>query len=323
MIDNEIDLVGRVRPADPTRDTGARERAWARLHAEITGAPRTRRGAARRRAGRWVLPAGVAAAACTAAGIVALLPGAHSSSPPEALTTRTLELAAAAVETQAPVGRPRPGQWVYTLRMDKYALQDGDVVGHEAMLHGKVRKEEWWRFDGRRLARSLQGGRLYVKGVLPKMGDRPPRHPDPAVNAGWIGGPGIWNSTPKVVYDYVAGLPADPAALLARIQKDGHYRQGDYGGMFGRISGILRDDRLMPPRTTAAFYRALALIPGVRVAKDGTDYAGRHGIAVLWGRPGTRGSMEIILDRRTYRYLGDSTQAVLGSAVVDHAGQRG
>ncbi|MCO5998763.1 CU044_5270 family protein [Actinoallomurus rhizosphaericola] len=323
MIDNEIDLVGRVRPVDPPQDTGARARAWTRLHAEITEAPRTRRRVARRRAARWLLPVGVAAAACTAAGIVAVLPGGHSSSSPEALTTRTLELAAAAVETQMPVGRPRPGQWVYTLRMDKYALQDGDVVGPEAMLHGKVKEEEWWRFDGRRLARSLQGGRLYVKGVLPGMGDRPPRRPDPAVNAGWIGGPGIWNSAPKVVYDYVAGLPTDPVALLARIRKDGHYRQGDYGRMFGRISGILRDDRLMPPKTTAAFYRALALMPGVSVAKDGTDYAGRHGIAVLWGKPGTRDGMEIILDARSYRYMGDSTQAVLGSAVVDHAGQRG
>jgi hypothetical protein len=76
----------------------------------------------------------------------------------------------------------------------------------------------------------------------------------------------------------------------------------------------------------AALYRALAKIPRVSIKRDATDYAGRHGIGVVFDTPQRRGGkpniQTIVLDRRTYRYLGDSQNAVLASAVVDKAGQR-
>ncbi|GAA4637200.1 hypothetical protein GCM10023196_090040 [Actinoallomurus vinaceus] len=263
---------------------------------------------------------GVATAACAAAGAVVASTGGHKPSSPADVTTRTLELAAATVESGAAVTRPGSGQWVYTRQMDRYAFQNGDVVGSKAMLHGKVKVEEWWRFDGTRMASSVQNGKLYVKGIVPSIESRPSRHRDPQINGGYIGGPGVVRRTPNHLYDYVAGLPTDPKALLARIRHD----SGDVGhdvSTVGSIAQIFRDDRLIPPKANAALYRALALIPGVRVAKDGTDYAGRHGIAVIFSGGG--GGWKLILDRRTYRYMGSPDQAILGSRVVDAAGQRG
>ncbi|MEV0408734.1 CU044_5270 family protein [Actinoallomurus sp. NPDC050550] len=319
MSDEEIALVSRVRPKDSAQDAGAKARARARLHAEFTAPSEGRRRVARPRRGRRFLAVGAAAAACAAAGIVVVSTGGHKSSSPADVTTRTLELAAATVETGAPAARPRPQQWVYTLKMEKYALQNGDVVGPDAGLHGKVKVEEWWRFDGKRTASSVQNGKLTVQGILPSMKSRPPRHKEPGVD-NYTGGPAVVRSTPNHLYDYVADLPTTPGALLARIRHD----SGDAGhdvSTFGSIAQILSDDRLMPPKANAALYRALALIPGVRVAKDGTDYAGRHGIAVIFGNG--KGVQEIILDRRTYHYMGDPTEAILSFRVVDDAGQRG
>lgn len=328
MIDEEISLIGRVRPQDAGQDAGAKARAWARLHGEFAAAggsrrsPRARRG--RRLVSVAVTVATVAAMGAAAATVVAVRGAGHPTRQPANgpdLPLRTLELAAATVENEAVPPRPLPHQWVYTLRMDRYALQDGDVVGPQAMLHGKVRVEEWWRFDGKEMAEAIQNGTLYIKGIEPSMRSRPAprRHPDPHINGGYIGGPGITASLPNRLYAYVASLPTDPDALLAKIRRDHHDRGKDVT-TFGVIYQIFRDDRLIPPKANAALYRALARMPGVRVLKDGTDYAGRHGIAVTFGSG--RGMEQIILDRRTYHYLGNPDQAVLGFGVVDRAGRR-
>ena len=270
-------------------------------------------------------------AAGAAAAVVATLIGgtgpARSPAPGVSTTARTLELAAQTVEQDTAVPRPRPDQWVYTQLVSAYALTDGDVVGPDAMLHGKVKVEEWWRFDGSAMADSVQNGKLYVKQIFASMDPRyrpRPRPGDPRFNSGAIGGPAIVNRTPHKLYDYVAGLPADPDALLARVRRD-HRDKGRDVTTFGVISGIFRDDHLIPPKANAALYRALAKIPNVHVVSDATDFAGRHGIGVVFdtgdkrdGRPQT-----IVLNARNYRYMGDETQAVLASAVVDKAGGRG
>lgn len=325
MNDQEIDLVRRARPADPPHDPATKARAWDRLNAEIHAPPRR----PHRRVGRRPVVIGMVAAGAAAAVAAALIGGTgpvRSPAPGVTTTARTLELAAQTVEQDAAVPRPRPDQWVYSQLVSTYALSD-DIARPDAMLHGKVRGEEWWRFDGRAMAESVQNGKLHVKQIFASMDPRyrpRPRPGDPRFNSGAIGGPAVVNQTPHKLYDYVAGLPADPDALLARVRRDNHDRGRDVT-TFGVIAGIFRDDHLIPPKANAALYRALARIPNVHVVNNATDFAGRHGIGVVFDTEEKRdgGPETIVLDPRTYRYMGDETQAVLRTSVVGDVGLRG
>ncbi|WP_437114546.1 hypothetical protein [Streptomyces glaucescens] len=97
-----------------------------------------------------------------------------------------------------------------------------------------------------------------------------------------------------------------------------------------------RDSLRRGGETTAALYRAAALIPGVDVVRHAVDAAGRDGVAVARTHDGER--TEWIFDRSTARLLGERTVlvddnawgeagpvvasvAVIDSGIVDKAGQ--
>ncbi|MGP4095476.1 CU044_5270 family protein [Nonomuraea sp. KM90] len=322
MNEEDIALIRRFRPAVPPDDPMAKARALARLRHEFDSVPARRRPIGRRAAITGLVAAG-AAVIVVATGYAGLLEDPPRDDPHAAasggtprstpdVTLGTLELAAAAVERQSTPPRPARDQWVYTRQLTDFALKPDDSGGRSAEVRGKVTVEEWWKFDGKEKATSVQGGKLRRSRIL-GPGEQP-RHPDPRFNGGAIGGPGVVNRTPNKLYDYVAGLPIDPDSLLARIRKD--YRdKGRDVTTFGVIAMLFRENQLIPAKTNAALYRALAKIPGVRV-QDATDYAGRHGIGVVFG------NQLIVLDSRTYRYLGDKRQALLDSAVVEEPGRR-
>ncbi|MEU2611459.1 CU044_5270 family protein [Micromonospora sp. NPDC007271] len=132
-------------------------------------------------------------------------------------------------------------------------------------------------------------------------------------------------------------LPSDPDLLLEKIYADtrGQGNSPD-GEAFTAIGDLLRES-LMPPKISAALYRAAAKIPGVVLVPDSVDAAGRHGVAVAHVEFGER--TEWIFDKTTYEYLGErsylvedtsdgkagmltATTAVITRAVVDRAGQR-
>ncbi|TDE33300.1 CU044_5270 family protein [Actinomadura sp. 6K520] len=323
MNDEDIALISRIRPSAEPHDPHAKARAWARLQAEF-GSASDRRPAPRARVDRR---AALAVAATTVGAmtlVAAQLGGVFSGGTPERgpdTNLRTLELAASTVEHQRTPPRPTPGQWVYTRQTSRFEIKPGNAAGRDAELHDKVKVEEWWKFDGRQMAKSVEGGQVRVTRIL-RPGERPaPGRADPRFNGGIIGGPGVVSRTPNRLYDYVAGLPTDPDALLERIRRD----HGDDGGdvtTFGVIARLLRDDQLIPPRTNAALYRALAKIPGVRVTRDATDYAGRHGIGVIAARGRGRDGRLIVLNPETYRYMGDRDHAILDTAVVNEPGER-
>jgi hypothetical protein len=146
---------------------------------------------------------------------------------------------------------------------------------------------------------------------------------------------GLQGALPNSRY---AELPTDPDALLSRIYADtkgqGESHGPDYQA-FDFIGEALRES-ILPPRLTAAFYRAAAKIPGVVMVQDSVDAAGRHGVAVA--RTDNFGERrEWIFDARTFDYLGErsylvrdtdagkagmltGTTAVLQRAVVDQPG---
>jgi hypothetical protein len=116
-----------------------------------------------------------------------------------------------------------------------------------------------------------------------------------------------------------AAVPTDPDGLLAAVyqlvedpdcvpSRGGFYGDTVQDRAFHLIGALLQT--VLPPEVRAALYRALPKIPGVTVAHDATDAAGRRGVAFTRAAsievPGSsdRFRMEIILDRDTYRYLG-------------------
>lgn len=59
---------------------------------------------------------------------------------------------------------------------------------------------------------------------------------------------------------------------------------------------------VMPPAVTAALYRAIALIPGVRVHRNAVDLAGQHGTGFVLYTDSI--ANDIILSPHSYRFMG-------------------
>jgi hypothetical protein len=143
---------------------------------------------------------------------------------------------------------------------------------------------------------------------------------------------------------YTPALPTDAEKMLDYL-----YQRGPEDGWLFPIppegpdlqafalAGRLLSTQYVPPTAQRAIFEALAQIPGVRIAGDVTDEAGRTGVAVAPpDSPSYR--FELIFDRGTHEYLGNRLlilkdgnghragdvpylTAVLKTAIVDRAGQ--
>ncbi|MFI6294814.1 CU044_5270 family protein [Nonomuraea sp. NPDC050790] len=226
---------------------------------------------------------------------------------------------------------PLPTQWHYTKTLDKQPISDTIKT-----------REQWNRYDGMQAAFFDENGELRVS---------PEENPLDAND----------DDLSPMRYDAkLRELPTNPEKLLAKITGDRHWIRGAHE------EGVPRtvepdDDRAyrvimlylsrygsMPPRLEAAMFRALALIPGVRIEQGLTDAAGRSGLGVWRDRPGGTAPYRQyeILDPATYRFLGRRTvwlkdewhpdlrepvvrkgavwaTALLASTIVDRPGQRG
>jgi hypothetical protein len=128
---------------------------------------------------------------------------------------------------------------------------------------------------------------------------------------------------------YLQALPTDPDAMLRYLQT---HSQGQNGRDIQAFitAGDLLDTSYEPPAALAALFEAVAEIPGVTVAQNVTDAAGRKGVAVAMTHNGVRDYL--VFDATTHAYLGtrstpadsddliDAT-ALLRVAAVDRAGQ--
>ncbi|MFJ6987576.1 MULTISPECIES: CU044_5270 family protein [unclassified Streptomyces] len=239
--------------------------------------------------------------------------------------TVTLDrIAAVAQRTEA--GPVRPDQFVYvrTLAAENTGAFNGPVK------LGELKESESWI--------TQQDGTVIDLGLLRQDGkDIPievgvPDGTDPADGGFPVG-------LERPTYAWLAGLPTDPKALLARISAetpaDPDFEHDQL--VFDQIGSLISAE-VLPPATAAALYKAAALIPGVTEAADGVDAAGRHGIVIAREDEKHATRTEWIFNRKTLVYLGERSvftkdtwrgkagalagiSAVLERAVVDRKGQ--
>ena len=103
-------------------------------------------------------------------------------------------------------------------------------------------------------------------------------------------------------YRYLASLPKDPAKLLDQVHEiSADYYNGKNGDAFWNIGKVFAQNSV-PPETAAAFLRAAATIPGLKVLPDSVDGRGRHGYAVTLNIP--QGRLEWIFDKKSLTFTG-------------------
>jgi hypothetical protein len=183
-----------------------------------------------------------------------------------ALAANMLDRASAAAEHRR-FTPLRAHEWIYT----KVSVTTGTGPGG-AVTGGpyttKV-EESWWRADGRQSA-GIANGKLFVGPV----GARPQR---------------------EFSYD---PLPTDPDALLRKVGA----RTGRYEMAYTTLVDILAST-VQPPKEEAAIFQAIKRIPRVTLIKGRADAAGRPAIAL--GLETGYDHDEVLLDPKTYAYLGD------------------
>ncbi|MEV0382071.1 CU044_5270 family protein [Nonomuraea sp. NPDC050643] len=288
----------------------------------------------RRGLGRALLLAGVLGTA-TAVAVVVARPQPPITTPVGPSQAVRLDPSVVLARAADTVGRregagevPRPTQWQYTKTLDKQPNRDETQTF-----------ERWMRYDGKQTAGFDEAGKPVVRDVPPDPGDD--------------------DLSPQQYDQKLRALPTDPKRLLAKVTGDRHWidwpvEEGvpkvvepDASRAYRVITLYLSRYGVMPPKLEAAMFRALALIPGIRIEQGIPDAAGRRGLGV-WLDNGIDSPFRDydILDPETYRYLGRHTvwlrdeysqsggdlmaakgsvwtTALLTSTIVDRPGERG
>ncbi|GAA1941923.1 hypothetical protein GCM10009837_80000 [Streptomyces durmitorensis] len=110
----------------------------------------------------------------------------------------------------------------------------------------------------------------------------------------------------RPTYDWLASLPTDPDALLKKLYAETRVSDGretKAQAVFDRIGDLLAET-IMPPENAAAFYKAVAKLPGVTEVPDAVDAAGRHGIGITLDESSYATRSEWIFDKKSLAYLG-------------------
>ncbi|MGW6157739.1 CU044_5270 family protein [Streptomyces sp. NPDC055144] len=241
------------------------------------------RGRGRRLRADWRLAAVGAASALTAVAVLASgLGGSGHSDAERTVPTATvpgsvkelLERAASTVEQADPPPTPHAGQWIYEKKLSaspgiwpksKAAQPEPEPEPHE----------HWKRYADPRFENGKEGDDRSMRERL----------------------------------RFLDELPDDPAAVLKKVRayypsgKGSPESEGEHD--MGALS-VLFASQPMPPQALAKLYRALAAVPGVEVTDHLVrDLAGRDAFAVGHDEKGQQVRREILVDPRTYQYLGD------------------
>ncbi|MFC4951121.1 hypothetical protein [Pseudonocardia sp. GCM10023141] len=119
-------------------------------------------------------------------------------------------------------------------------------------------------------------------------------------------GPGSWQvPTPA----FLAGLPRDPAQLLARLERDVPDNIRGNAELLVYATDLLRTG-LVPADLRSALYLALAHVGGVTVTAGAVNLDGRSGVAL--GIDVRSSRQEIIVDPATGAFIGEREVALRG-----------
>ncbi|MEU8798133.1 CU044_5270 family protein [Spirillospora sp. NPDC048819] len=273
-------LVKDVMAAAPNEGSHAETAAWTPAGGEPVKPERPRRRFRLPRLGVRLVAAGALAA--MAAGVIVLADDdGRRTKPPlppdiplgsVAQAAHVLDQAAKAAETR-PFTLPKPRQWVYTkMRLTTSANAGGLATGGPYKTNAW---ELWRRVDGRQFA-AYKDGKVQTG---PELG------------------------TPSTASEFDP-LPSDPEALLRKVGGS----EGYYDLAYERLVTILRES-VQSPEREAAIFRAIKLIPGVTPIKGRVDVNGRPMIALGRTFYGWLHE-EVLLDPKTYAYLGERAVAV-------------
>jgi hypothetical protein len=163
---------------------------------------------------------------------------------------------------------------------------------------GPVRREQWDSVDGKR-----DGLR---KGVA---------LPDPSKKMVMdMSGVGY------LTFRQLQALPTDPDALLKKLYGDAKgVESSRYTETVVENLGAIIDNATLLPDLSAAIYRAMAKLPGVRVVDHVKDAAGREGVGLTF-QDSSKG-YAWVFDSSSLVYLGTTKSALLEIGVADKTGE--
>lgn len=319
---NDLDQLSAISDLEASRLVS--DEAFAQLADQITAQlPRAAPSALRRRQVRLPLAvaAGVAAAALAAGSILLAVRS------PEGRSIAASPVPSSAPRPSVPVGplaapsaaaaqlvtyatrqaatetfNPQPDQWMYTdVRMAEFP--DAPRRGHVAVdpPFKPVDFQQWLRVDGKKEA-DIEGGKL----VRNAMAGGPFAHDPGEVTFGWS----------DLRYPYLESLPVSPAQLTEVIestlaaQNNGHALPpgvipGTSGiAIFEAVEALEGNVPVLPPALQAGLYGVLAHDPAVSFDPSVTDYAGQTGAAFSASLDNGQTQDSIIVNTRTYAYMG-------------------
>ncbi|MDV5144314.1 CU044_5270 family protein [Streptomyces sp. SBC-4] len=301
----------------PEREDALR---YAVLRDALAAGPAPRRPRAPRSLPRFTWIAAPAAACALVAGAVVLAPAEAPDAPSDRVSARqpaapdagrVLSRAALAAAA-APAPDARPQDFVYVRSLVAHAGRS--AAGGVATLPPARQREVWLSADGSRagLLREAGAADSVLSPRLPVYElDHRGASPEPSTLE--AAPPSVTNPT----HTYVAGLPADPEALLRLVREETRGDGGDADQRAFRAIGTLLAETWAPPQVTSALYEAAARIPGVSVLPSAKDAAGREGVAVARTADGEQ--TQWIFDRATSAFLGERTVLIETTA----AGKKG
>jgi hypothetical protein len=299
----------------------------------------------------WRLATAGGLAVLTVAGMLALQTvsiGDHA--PPARAEAAEFLHRAAQAAAAAPALVARPDQFLFseTLQTQVKVDLDETLVGPSPSVFGtrpvpgEAKDRIWWSIDGTRDGLQRREPDRHGMGDNILYGCRDGRqrvHDDPSAPAT----DRTRACTPNRAYR--DDLPTDAAAMRRYLYE--HYGRGPNSdqNVFLEIA-YLNTEIYVPPAARAALFEVAAGIPGVRLAGERTDAAGRRGVAVALdldtgsadGLAHT--ALELLFDRDTSEFLGQrdvivrdlsgkvldqprltSATALLRVAIVDRPGQ--
>jgi hypothetical protein len=277
---------------------------------------------ARRRPGRRLVlvAAPLALAAVVALGVVAVdgaqdgkrdTPAAGVTGGDQQKATQLLDRIAL-LAADRPAVTVREGQFIYTKLQGSSdelgwpATPPKDTKGFTkapVAYKGTVRQEQWDSVDGTR-----DGLRKSVG--LSSTGEPDPSHKDEMTMIG----------SGYLTFEQLQTLPTDPDALLKKLSGDAkNVEASRRTEVVVENLGAIIDEATLLPDLSAAIYRAMAKLPGVRVVDHVKDASGRDGVGLTF--KGAPKGYAWVFDSSSLVYLGTTKSALLGIGVADKTGE--